>query len=79
MFTDNDLTRAKGLPHIHWVPEGQAIKASILMDDGSTKDGICEANILEERPDSVVQFERLFFARLERVSEEGVFAVYTSD
>lgn len=79
VFVDNDLTRAKSLPHVHWVPVEQSLGLSVLMDSGEVLRGVCERNILEEAPDRTVQFERRFFARLERVGEEGVFAVYTSD
>lgn len=78
-FVDNDLARAKGMPHLHWVPEAQSAEVSVLTDKGEVIKGLCESNALEEKPDSTVQFERRFFARIERVEGNSVFAVYTSD
>lgn len=77
-FINNDLSYAKGLPHIHWVAENESIDISVLMDDATELKGKTERNITYETKGSHVQFEREFFARIEDIKPESVYAVYTS-
>lgn len=77
-FLNNDLNYARALSHIHWVPEGENINVTVLMEDATELNGKCEQNITSELPGSHVQFERKFFAKLERIEPDRVYAIYTS-
>ncbi len=77
-FVNNDLNYAKGLPHIHWVSENQSIDISVLMDDATELRGKTESGITYEAQGSHVQFEREFFAKIEVIRPDSVYAVYTS-
>ncbi|MGC8661413.1 MAG: glutamate--tRNA ligase [Nitrososphaeria archaeon] len=77
-FVNNDLSYAKGLPHIHWVAENESVDISVLMDDATELKGKTERNITYEVQGSHVQFEREFFARIEEIKPDSVHAVYTS-
>ncbi|MEM3810798.1 MAG: glutamate--tRNA ligase [Conexivisphaerales archaeon] len=77
-FVNNDLNYAKGLPHIQWVTENESIGITVLMDDATELMGKSESNITYESKGSHVQFERRFFAKIEEIKPENVYAVYTS-
>ncbi|MDD3175529.1 MAG: glutamate--tRNA ligase, partial [Candidatus Nanoarchaeia archaeon] len=57
---------------IHYVPKnGKELHAEILMDDISIKEIVCEQSLENLKIDEVVQFERLFFCRLDQIEEDG--------
>ncbi|MHC1564404.1 MAG: glutamate--tRNA ligase [Candidatus Hecatellaceae archaeon] len=62
-------------PIIHFLPEGVGVKASILMPDGSTLEGLAEPECLHLSPGQIIQFERFGFTRIEAVGQT-VKAVY---
>ncbi len=62
-------TELKDTPKLHWVPEG-SIKASIVMPDGEIVSGLMEPAAEKIKPDQIVQFERVGFARCDR---KGLF------
>jgi len=61
------------LPKIQWVGEG-ALPCTMLLPDGSSVHGVIEPSPLP--PGSVVQLERVGFARIEKWSDEGVYLVF---
>jgi len=71
-------TRAseKGLRTIQWAPSGSAVAMSILMPDASWLDGLAEPNLLKEKKGELVQLMRVGFAKLERVTEDKISAVF---
>jgi glutamyl-tRNA synthetase len=62
---------------IHGVPAVNAIDVTVLMDDGSVIKGKGEEALQNLREGEVVQFERLFFCRLD--DKEKMQFVYTHD
>ena len=57
---------------IHYVPKnGKELHAEILMDDISIKEIVCEQSLENLKIDEVVQFERLFFCRLDQIEKDG--------
>ena len=63
---------------IHWLPISKdLIKAEVLMKDGTTKQGLGEPALKELNVNEVIQFERKFFARLDKKEKEKLFFVYT--
>ena len=54
-------------PLIHWLPAGTGIPCEVIMPDASIARGIAEDTCRQLRPDSVVQFERFGFVRIDRV------------
>ncbi len=63
---DSDL---KDVPKLHWVPES-AIKAELVMPDGKTVSGLMEPAAAKIKPNRIVQFERIGFARCDK---KGLF------
>jgi len=67
-----------GAKIVHWLPPDQALPCHVETPEGE-EEGLVEVNIQRESPGSTVQFERLYFARLEEVQPTHVEAVYTHD
>ena len=59
----------KGLPIIHWVPVGSEIEVKLIRPE-KTSLGVGEVDLLKESVDAIVQFERVGFARIEKVDEK---------
>ena len=57
-------TEVKAIPKIHWVSE-ENVKVKVVMDDASEKEGIAEPDFSREKVDSLVQFERFGFCRVD--------------
>ncbi|MGC8568746.1 MAG: glutamate--tRNA ligase [Nitrososphaeria archaeon] len=76
-FVDNDLARAKGMPHVHWLPCETRSRIEVIDDRGNVIRGFVEEGI-ENEVGRVVQLERRFFCRIEKVEDGLVKAVYTS-
>ncbi|MEM2924336.1 MAG: glutamate--tRNA ligase [Methanocellales archaeon] len=75
-YIGNDLNLVKqGAMIIHWVPV-DGIKVKVIAPDG-IYEGIGERNILNEKVDSIVQFERFAFCRIDKISESEVIAYWT--
>ncbi|MEM2933550.1 MAG: glutamate--tRNA ligase [Methanocellales archaeon] len=72
----NDLNLVKqGAMIIHWAPVN-GIKVKVIAPEG-IYEGIGERNILSEKVDSIVQFERFAFCRIDKISESEVIAYWT--
>lgn len=65
----------KPIPKIQWVPEKNIIVR--LETPGGTIKGYAESNLTKARIGDIVQFERVGFARLEKMSKSSVVAVFT--
>jgi len=70
--------RAAGARFIHWVHPPNSVRARVVMDDASARVGLAESAAASEPPGTVVQFERMFFARLDSVDPDGLTFYYTS-
>ncbi|AAM01971.1 glutamate--tRNA ligase [Methanopyrus kandleri] len=76
---DYRIAKEEGAQIVHWVPPDQAVRCEVVRPDGSVESGYAEINVEREQAGSTVQFERLYFVRLEEVSSGGVRAVYAHD
>jgi len=56
----------KDVPKIHWVST-KNVKIKIIMPDGREIEGLAEPEIKGVKPNQTVQFERLFFARCDKI------------
>jgi len=57
---------------IHWVPVGEDVPCQVVMPDASTVEGIAESACKQLKPNSVIQFERFGFVRIDDVSKKVV-------
>lgn len=55
---------------IQWVPLKDNIPVKIIMDDGSIKKGLGEGALKELKIGEIVQFERVGFARLDKIKDQ---------
>ncbi len=55
----------KDIPKIHWV-SSKNIKIKVIMPDGRELNGLTEPGVEKVKPDQVVQFERIGFARCDK-------------
>ena len=56
---------------IHWLPvQKNLIKTEILMPDAKIVKGLAEAEVRKLKPDTIVQFERFGFCRLDKKSKD---------
>jgi len=62
----------RDIPKIQWVAHGVA--AHVVMPDGTEAKGLAEPGVASLRPDAIVQFERVGFARIDHVSRAEVRA-----
>jgi glutamyl-tRNA synthetase len=59
----------KDVPKIHWV-SSKNVKTRIVMPDANEVEGLAEPEIRKVKPDHIVQFERIGFARCDK---KGLF------
>jgi len=52
---------------IHWIPEGEEVPCRILMPDATMNEGLAESYCKKLKPNTVIQFERFGFVRLDEV------------
>ena len=55
---------------IHWIPEGEEYRCHVIMPDGTTKKGLAESASKKLKPDTIIQFERFGFVRINEVDKE---------
>ena len=55
-------------PFVHWLPLGVGIKAQVVMPDASTAQGLAETGCSNLEVDSMIQFERYGFVRVDSKS-----------
>ncbi|MBQ6098834.1 glutamate--tRNA ligase [Methanobrevibacter sp.] len=61
---------------IQWVPTQDNVSVKIVMDDASVKEGLGEAALKDLSVGDVVQFERVGFARLDEIADDGLIFYY---
>lgn len=54
---------------IHWVPVGQDMSCQVVMPDASTAEGVAEGSCKRLKPNTVIQFERFGFVRIDDVNK----------
>lgn len=62
---------------IHWVPQDENIKVSILKPDGSLTSGYGEINLLNIPLKKVIQFERYGFVNPLKIEKNELFCYFT--
>jgi glutamyl-tRNA synthetase len=67
--------RAAKAPIIQWLPAEETIRCTLRTMEGDIQ-GVCEPAVKNELG-NVVQFERVCFARIDAVSDDGVMAYFT--
>ena len=79
-YIDNDVKKAKkeGYNFIHWVPVDHSIKCIFIYPD-TTYEGYSELNILDEKVDSIIQFERIGYFRIEDLGRNNINVVFAHD
>jgi len=65
---DHEEARQLGAPLIHWLPAGTGIPCEVVMPDATIARGIAEDACRELEPNSIVQFERFGFVRVDGVN-----------
>jgi glutamyl-tRNA synthetase len=53
---------------IHWVPVNGEVPCQVVMPDAKVNDGIAESACEKLKPDTVIQFERFGFVRVDEVA-----------
>ena len=61
---------------IQWVPAEENVDVTIVMDDASLKKGLGESSLCDLKVGDIVQFERVGFARLDEIKEDGLIFYY---
>jgi glutamyl-tRNA synthetase len=67
--------RAVKAPIIQWLPAQDCVPCTLLTQEGGIS-GACEPAVKQEMG-KVVQFERVGFAKIDAVSDDGVMAYFT--
>lgn len=57
---------------IHWIPVGRDMPCEVIMPDASAVTGIAEAYCKTLKPNSIIQFERFGFVRIDKVKTKLV-------
>jgi glutamyl-tRNA synthetase len=79
---DQEEARKHGLQIIQWVKDDEKVALELLIPEGmrlARKTLLAEKRILSEKEGSIIQLYRIGFARIERVLEDSVVAVYAHD
>jgi len=71
-YTDDDIdvVREEGVDVVHWVPAAESVPVRMRTMEGDVE-GRAEPGLRAYEPDDVVQFERIGFARVDRVPASG--------
>lgn len=62
--------RSAKTPLIHWIPVGEDMPCQVIMPDATVAEGIAESNCKQLKPNSIIQFERFGFVRIDKVNEK---------
>lgn len=57
---------------IQWIPKGAEYPAQVVLQDASVTDGFAESDCKKLKPDTIIQFERYGFVRVNEVGEKLV-------
>lgn len=63
-------------PLIHWIPENACVKCQVVMPDASVVKGLAEKGCKKLQANTIVQFERFGFVRIDSNKEDLVQAYY---
>jgi glutamyl-tRNA synthetase len=51
---------------IHWIPKGEEFPCQVVLPDATVNEGIAESACEKLKPDTVIQFERFGFVRVDK-------------
>lgn len=74
---DYESFKGKGTKIMHWLPKEEVIKSNVVMEDASIIQGLVEKNASNMKIDEVCQFERTFFAKLDKKSKNNYIFYFT--
>ncbi len=57
---------------IQWIPKGAEFQCQVVMPDASVTEGFAESACKNLKPDTIIQFERFGFTRIDRVNQKLV-------
>ncbi len=60
---------------IQWIPKGEEFACQIVMPDASITEGFAESACKKLKPDTIIQFERFGFTRIDEVNQK-IIAYY---
>lgn len=69
--------RSIGAPLIHWIPDGLGISTEVVMPDVTIVKGLSEERCRSLKPNTVIQFERFGFVRVDRILEGTLVTYFT--
>jgi glutamyl-tRNA synthetase len=55
---------------IHWIPIGEDMPCEIVMPDATTAEGVAEKICKQLKPNTIIQFERFGFVRIDKVNKK---------
>jgi len=76
-FVSKDYDKELNAQLIHWVPADDFVNVEVLMDNGEMIKGFGEKDLKKVKVNEVVQFERLFFARLDKKEKDKLIFWFT--
>jgi len=62
---------------MHYLPVKEVVNVEVVMDNASVKKGIAESGVKKLKVDDIVQFERMFFARLDEKDKNKLVFYYS--
>ncbi|MGC8581013.1 MAG: glutamate--tRNA ligase [Thermoplasmata archaeon] len=72
-----DSWENKKIPRIQWVSKGHELPCNVIYLNGSTKKGLVEECIKDRKIDTVVQFERYGFVKIDSISKLEISVWFT--
>ncbi len=57
--------REREAPFINWLPSNEGVPSTVIMQDASIAKGVAEKKVEEIKPDTMIQFERFGFVRVD--------------
>lgn len=72
-----EIAKETGAQLIHWLPEETNVPCQVVLPDASITKGLAEAECKELKTNTIVQFSRFGFARIDNVKTNAVVAYYS--
>jgi len=72
-----DSWENKKIPRIQWVSKGNELPCNVIYLNGSTKKGFVEECIKNQKINTVVQFERYGFVKIDSINKIEIFVWFT--
>ncbi len=76
-FTSKEFDKELNAQLIHWVPTNEFVNVEVIMDNGEILKGYGEKDLKKVKLNEVVQFERQFFAKLDKKEKNKLIFCFT--